>query len=385
MSAVGDSPKQTYDNLSNEEKVRVLILEELLATEKEYVDILKFMSKKMKTEMEKCAELIEFEVDEGQIRGLFGNIDEIYDAHVQFYDLLQKALPKENVRDPKNTVGHCFLKMRDAFKVYDLYSSNHSRAQIVMSEVACMSTMKPIYERWKEEAPTDSSKFRSMTVLEMYLKEPLLRLCKYNVFLKELGTFTNLNHPDLSDIILAHQIMHAIMTAMDSVSRMDLMTTAFEECDVNCLNWEKLGLTNKEHFMTKRGGNVKSWKIRWFTLKGNELKYYDEPANEKPLSTLDLKQCKYLVEDGSLGKPHCFGIVMPDRTYHAYCTSEAEKMEWMNAIAWRLFNQLPAQMRAGQCISATALGTTASSPILSLMQKAGSGTVSGSSSNSGSM
>ncbi|XP_039253602.2 phosphatidylinositol 3,4,5-trisphosphate-dependent Rac exchanger 2 protein-like [Styela clava] len=361
--------KATYDNLSNEEKIRVLILEELLETEKEYLQILKFMSEKMKKQLEKCSNLIEYEIEEGQVRGLFGNIDEMYEVHKAFFALLQEALPEGRVRDPKNHVGHCFIQMRDAFRVYDLYSSNHSRSLIVMSEISCMSTMQRIYEGWKQECPTNPERFRSSTVLEVYLKAPLLRLCKYNVFLKELGTFTSLNHPDLGDVITAHQIMHAIMTSMDSVTRMDLMTTAFEDCDVNCNNWEKIGLTNKESFMTKRGGNVKSWKIRWFTLKGNELKYFDEPANEKPLNTLDLKLCRHLVEDGTLGKPHCFGFVMPDRTYHAYCTSEAEKMEWMNAIAWRLFNQLPAQMRAGQCISSSALSTSTASPILGLVQK----------------
>lgn len=73
----------------------------------------------MKQELEKCSNLIEYEIDDGQVRGLFGNIDELYKVHSQFLDLLQESLPDNNVRDPRNKIGHCFVKMVNMKFIYN--------------------------------------------------------------------------------------------------------------------------------------------------------------------------------------------------------------------------------------------------------------------------
>lgn len=362
------SKGRAYDNLTNEEKIRALILEELLDTEKQYLNQLEYTAEKMKKELEMCSNLIEFEIDDGQVRGLFGNIEALHSVHKEFYKRLRESLPEGREREPRNSIGHCFVNMRTAFQVYDQYLSNHSRSQIVLSEISSMSSMQGVYQRWQKECPSSAMALKGKPVLEVYLREPLLRICKYNVVLKVLASFTSFHHPDLEDLLSAHQIIHALMTSYDSVTKMDLLTAAFESSDASRVQWEKTGLENKDGFLTKRGGNVKTWKIRWFTLRGYELKYYDEPSNDRPLYTLDLKHCKSVVEDSSVGKPHCFGIQMPERTYQIYCISEAEKIAWMNAIAWRLFHNLSVQMRAGQCMSASALSSSTVSPILSLVQ-----------------
>lgn len=61
--------------------------------------------------------------------------------------------------------------------------------------------------------------------------------------------------------------------------------------------------------MTKQGGSVKTWNIRWFTLSGYEMKYYHEPTDTKPLGVLDLTSYKALEEDPStqVGRPFAFG------------------------------------------------------------------------------
>jgi len=59
--------------------------------------------------------------------------------------------------------------------------------------------------------------------------------------------------------------------------------------------------------MTKQGGSVKTWNIRWFTLAGYELKYFREPTDTKPLGVLDLTSYKAFEEDASYaGRPFCF-------------------------------------------------------------------------------
>lgn len=65
---------------------------------------------------------------------------------------------------------------------------------------------------------------------------------------------------------------------------------------------------SKQGFMTKRGGSVKTWHIRWFLLRGYELAYYNEPTEMHPLGILDLTSYKSLEEDAShVGRPRAFG------------------------------------------------------------------------------
>ena len=60
--------------------------------------------------------------------------------------------------------------------------------------------------------------------------------------------------------------------------------------------------------MTKRGGSVKTWNIRWFILSGYTMNYYSEPTDTKPLGSLDLTSYKELEEDAlHTERPHSFG------------------------------------------------------------------------------
>ena len=65
---------------------------------------------------------------------------------------------------------------------------------------------------------------------------------------------------------------------------------------------------SKQGFMTKRGGSVKSWYIRWFVLRGYKLAYYNEPTDIRPLGVLDLTSYKSIEPDVSehAGRPFAF-------------------------------------------------------------------------------
>uniref|UniRef100_A0A3B5LPN3 Cytohesin 1a n=1 Tax=Xiphophorus couchianus TaxID=32473 RepID=A0A3B5LPN3_9TELE len=109
---------------------------------------------------------------------------------------------------------------------------------------------------------------------------------------------------------------------------------------------------DREGWLLKLGGRVKTWKRRWFILTDNCLYYFEyttdkEPRGIIPLENLSIRE----VEDK---KPHCFELFIPDNKDQVIkaCKTEAdgrvvegnhtfyrisaptaeEKDEWMNSI-----------------------------------------------------
>jgi dual adaptor for phosphotyrosine/3-phosphotyrosine/3-phosphoinositide len=97
-------------------------------------------------------------------------------------------------------------------------------------------------------------------------------------------------------------------------------------------------LGSKEGFLTKQGGTVKSWKLRWFTLLKTELKYFKDKNDREPIRTLDLKECTLCARDKDLGKENCFKLVFHWRTFHMFSATEDDANQWIKLIQWKLEN-----------------------------------------------
>jgi len=97
-----------------------------------------------------------------------------------------------------------------------------------------------------------------------------------------------------------------------------------------------LSVASKEGFMTKMGGLVKNWKVRWFVLRKNELKYFKLQTDPDPIRVLDLKDCTECSVDTTAQRPYCFRVVFPWRTFFFCCESEADRSEWVKLIQWKL-------------------------------------------------
>lgn len=97
-------------------------------------------------------------------------------------------------------------------------------------------------------------------------------------------------------------------------------------------------IASKEGFLTKLGGCVKNWKLRWFVLKRSELAYFKHKNDKAPIRTLDLSECSDCQRDHNLGKPYCFYLVFGWRTFYFICETDAELQEWIRIIRWKLSN-----------------------------------------------
>eukprot|EP00053_Salpingoeca_punica_P017265 m.165904 g.165904 ORF g.165904 m.165904 type:complete len:555 (+) comp17163_c0_seq1:474-2138(+) len=98
-------------------------------------------------------------------------------------------------------------------------------------------------------------------------------------------------------------------------------------------------------WLTKRGGRHKSWKKRWFSIRGSQMLYYKDPSDNKPLGVITLchpleakclREVRILPDDeeAQLKRRFCFELrgVGDQRVYYC-CASDANDLErWVDAL-----------------------------------------------------
>jgi dual adaptor for phosphotyrosine/3-phosphotyrosine/3-phosphoinositide len=97
-----------------------------------------------------------------------------------------------------------------------------------------------------------------------------------------------------------------------------------------------LTIATKEGFLTKRGGLIKNWKLRYFVLKKNELRYYRQRTDTKPLRVIDLQGCTECAADACDGRPNGFRLTFPWRVFYFSASSPGEAKDWIDIILWKL-------------------------------------------------
>ena len=85
----------------------------------------------------------------------------------------------------------------------------------------------------------------------------------------------------------------------------------------------------KEGYMKKLGAKFKTWKRRYFILKGSSLSYYQQEGG-KMIGTIYLTpQCTITM---SLEKSNCIELKTSDRTWFFVPPDEMELNAWQGAI-----------------------------------------------------
>jgi len=110
-------------------------------------------------------------------------------------------------------------------------------------------------------------------------------------------------------------------------------TSGAVECDLQQLisNIRSLpsGSVVKQGWLTKKGGQRRNWKTRWFVLRPNEFSYYNNKKDAKPKGTIVLSGVSV---KASSHTAFCFAVTTTERTYLMAAKDTAEQEEWMNAI-----------------------------------------------------
>ncbi|XP_023664544.2 pleckstrin homology domain-containing family G member 4B isoform X2 [Paramormyrops kingsleyae] len=141
------------------------IIEELLLTEREYVRSLSYVM----THYYPLLERPDVPQDlRGQRGRIFSNLEKLHDFHCHFFLKELESCLQEPLR-----VGRCFLRHRESFSLYALYSKNKPQSDALLIHHA-----HGFFQKQQE--------LGDKMDLSSYLLKPVQRISKYNLLLQDL-------------------------------------------------------------------------------------------------------------------------------------------------------------------------------------------------------
>jgi PH domain len=80
---------------------------------------------------------------------------------------------------------------------------------------------------------------------------------------------------------------------------------------------------DKEGWLWKQGGRIKSWKRRWFILNDNCLYYFEYTTDKEPRGIIPLENIQ-VREAQDRQKPHCFELHASGTEFIKACKTDSE-------------------------------------------------------------
>ncbi|XP_075995050.1 quattro [Genypterus blacodes] len=211
------------DNGSNVLKLR-RVMEELLSTEREYVKALGYVREHYFPELERADVPQDLR---GQRGSVFGNLEKLHDFHRHhFLEELQGC-----VNEPFR-VGRCFLRHRENFALYALYSKNKPQSDSLL-----INHGQAFFKQKQLE-------LRDQMDLWSYLLKPVQRISKYSLLLQDLMRECGpAQSRELEEVKAALEVVHFQLRHGNNLLAMD----AIQHCDVNLK--EQGQLIRQEEFL----------------------------------------------------------------------------------------------------------------------------------------
>ncbi|XP_028303125.1 quattro isoform X2 [Gouania willdenowi] len=201
-------PPGTEINGSNGLRVE-RIMEELLSTEREYVKALDYVREHYFPELERTDVPQDLR---GQRGSIFGNLEKLHDFHRHhFLDEL------ESCKNEPFRVGRCFLRHRESFALYALYSKNKPQSDSLLINHG------QTFFKQKQQKLGDKMDLWS------YLLKPVQRISKYSLLLQDLIRECDLTQSrEVAEAKAALEVIHFQLRhgnnllAMDAILHCDL-------------------------------------------------------------------------------------------------------------------------------------------------------------------
>ncbi|XP_054272231.1 protein vav isoform X2 [Macrosteles quadrilineatus] len=326
---------------------RDYVINELVETEKNYVDVLVTLQRSF---MRPLSTLLE----DHDYRTIFMWIKELSEIHSGFHSQLRKVVaPGSCAR-----LSEVFLNWREKFLVYGDYCANLPDAQSRISDLCAHSdSVNQEVIRCQQEA--NNGKFMLRDILTV----PMQRILKYPLLLEKLISETQPNHEDYRGLERAKEAMKDVAQYSNEVKRDSETLHIMKKIQESISDWDMpentelkdYGRLIKDGWLRIKAHNDQKVKVRYVfifdqvmlmckALKGDQYSYKES-----------LLLCQYKVEDVSARRTlqrdsrwnyQWYLVRKSERTaYTMYARLEEEKRLWIKAIQDALDNIEPSVCR----------------------------------------
>ncbi|CAI8038949.1 Dual adapter for phosphotyrosine and 3-phosphotyrosine and 3-phosphoinositide [Geodia barretti] len=149
----------------------------------------------------------------------------------------------------------------------------------------------------------------------------------YSRFVEESHLYTEVVH---------HAVTNYINDSSDSDTDSSSPSHGSSSSMTATTSTRTMAISSKEGYLTKQGRIRKTWRVRWFILRNQNLSYYRTKQHKKPLGTLDLTEAISVDLDTSKDKEFCFRIIMPSRTWYFLGNSVEDSQQWVELLRLKL-------------------------------------------------
>ncbi|XP_042241133.1 uncharacterized protein LOC121878785 [Homarus americanus] len=314
------------DDLSQEEvkksKTLLLIMRELIQTERDYVNSLEYIIENY------IPELMREDIPQalrGQRNVVFGNIEKIYEFHSGYF---LRALEACEMRP--FAVGSIFLRYESQFHLYALYNKNKPKSDSLMSEYGSSFFRKKQLE------------LEDRMDLASYLLKPVQRMGKYALILKQLLKECGRGEENYDDLQGAQEMVQFQLRHGNDLLAMD----SLRDCDVNLK--EQGRLLRQGEFMVWEGSRAKKSIRHVFLFE--DLILFSKARRDPERKTLDIFQYKHSMKMTDIGLTEQVGISTtkfeiwfrkrkPSDTYLLQAPNTEMKESWTEEISKLLWRQ----------------------------------------------
>ncbi|KAG8190535.1 hypothetical protein JTE90_004110 [Oedothorax gibbosus] len=322
-----DTPDSTLkeeisdDAEAKSKKTLMLIMKELIQTERDYVKSLEYIIENY------IPELLRDDIPQalrGQRNVVFGNIEKIYEFHNQYF--LHEL---EHCESSPFTVGQCFLDFQQQFYLYALYNKNKPKSDGLMSEYG-----NPFFRKKQLE-------LQDKMDLASYLLKPVQRMGKYALLLKQLLKECPKSEKEHKALKEAEEMVRFQLRHGNDLLAMD----ALKDCDVNVK--EQGLLLRQDEFIVWQG---RSRKCMRHVFLFEDLILFSKARRDPQRKGYEMYQYKHSIKTTDMGmteqigdSPTKFEIWFRKRklndTYLLQAPNPEVKAAWVSEIRGILFDQ----------------------------------------------
>ncbi|XP_013778236.2 uncharacterized protein LOC106462819 isoform X2 [Limulus polyphemus] len=309
------------DQQAKTKKQLLLIMREMIHTERDYVKSLEYIIENY------IPELLRDDIPQalrGQRSVIFGNIEKIYEFHNHYF-----LSELERCEDSPFLVGQCFQDYEAQFYLYALYNKNKPKSDSLMVEYGNAFFKKKQLE------------LGDKMDLASYLLKPVQRMGKYALLLKQLLKECPEKISEYQNLKAAEEIVRFQLRHGNDLLAMD----ALRDCDVNVK--EQGRLLRQDEFIVWQGRSRKS--LRHVFLF-EDLILFSKARRDPERKGHEIYQYKHSIKTSDIGmteqtgdSPTKFEIWFRKRklndTYILQAPNSDVKAAWVQEVSKLLWRQ----------------------------------------------